>query len=49
MMHIKTTLTMKEIALVFEHNGKTTNVYTYDANRRTAAYYTDKQYTQLFR
>lgn len=31
----------------FEHNNKTTNVLTYDANTRTAAYYTDKQYTQL--
>lgn len=43
----QTTLTIKGDCFSFEHNSKTTNVYTYDANRRTAAYYTDKQYTQL--
>lgn len=43
----QTTITLKGNSSSFEHNAKTTNVLTYDANKRTAAYYTDKQYTQV--
>lgn len=42
----QTTITYKGQSPSFEYNGKTTNELTYDANKRTAAYYTDKQYTQ---
>ncbi len=43
----QTIVTLKGNTSTFEHNAKTTNALTYDANKRTAAYYTDKQYTQL--
>ena len=43
----QTTMIYKGQSTSFEHNGKTTNALTYDANKRTAAYYTDKNYTQL--
>lgn len=43
----QTILTMKEDIQKYEYNNKTTSALTYDANKRTSVYYTDKQYTQL--
>jgi len=43
----QTTVIYKGQSSSFEHNGKSTRSDVYDANTRTAVYYTDKQYTQL--
>jgi len=43
----QTTITYKGQSPSFEHNTKITSALTYDANKRTVAYYTNKTYTQL--